>query len=70
MLQDMANYIKKLTDENDKLKEENYKLHDELSALYNCMNYWRDKYYKASVGISTRLKVILKDTIEEEDNLL
>lgn len=64
MLQDMGNYIKKLTDENEKLKEENYKLNDELSALYNCMNYWRDKYYKQLDGISTQLAVNLNDITE------
>lgn len=77
MMNDMANYIKKLTEENEKLKEENkmlneenYKLNDDLCGLYNCMDYWRDKYYKQCAGISTQLKLILKDTIKEEDNVL
>ena len=60
MLQDMANYIKKLTDENEKLKAENKKLKDEngkwsaecLSTLMDKgywelqANYWKDKYLK------------------------
>lgn len=84
MVQDMANYIKKLTEENEKLKEENKKLKEEngkwsaecLSILMEKgywelnVNYWKDKYYKELEGKSTMLTVDIKKLIEEEDNVL
>lgn len=68
MVQDMANYIKKLTVENEKLKEENKKLKEDNEQLnvdvynmYNDAQYWKDKYYKLSRGESTRITCIFKE---------
>ena len=70
MLQDMANYIKKLTDENKKLKEENEELKEINKRQKEGYIYWRRKYYDELKGKCTRLKVDIKKLIEEEDNVL
>lgn len=77
MLKDMANYIKKLTDENEKLKEENEHLKEQNEVLFNnlCraddnMHYWKRKYYDELKGKSKRLKVNIEKLIKEEDNVL
>lgn len=77
MVQDMANYIKKLTDENEKLKEENKHLKEQNEVLFNnlCraddnMHYWKRLYYDELKRKSKRLKVNIEKLIEEEDNVL
>lgn len=45
MLQDMSNYIKKLTDENEKLKEEKEIIEKENKRLRQGWEYWRNNYY-------------------------
>lgn len=45
MVQDMANYIKKLTEENEKLKEEKEIIEKENKRLRQGWEYWRNNYY-------------------------
>lgn len=72
MLQDMANYIKKLTEENDKLKEENEELKNNITELERKIErvkrqaLWMLRGYREEYELKNKIEELIK----EEDNLL